>query len=245
MRSDAKAFGKFNKYFSFLISDEIVAFSCLLELDRVKLAMKIICPLCSNKAEKFYADTQNYFRCQNCEGIFVDKADLISTQKEKKVYEQHNIDTDDKGYRKFVSPITNAVLKDFTTTSKGLDFGAGRSCIIGAVLNEKKYTINNYDPLFCNDETLLSQKYDFISSCEVVEHFYKPYKEFKLLKSMLQEGGKIYIMTELYDESAFSSWYYKNDPTHVFFYTQKTFQWIKKEFGFKSLSIEKRLVILN
>jgi citrate lyase synthetase len=50
-------------------------------------------------------------------------------------------------------------------------------------------------------------------------------------------------MTDLYDESIdFAKWYYKNDVTHVFFYTKETFVWIQKEFGFRDLKIEKRLI---
>ncbi len=244
MRSDAKAFGRFNKYFSFLINGRIVAFSCLSLVDRVKLAMKNICPLCSGEAKLFYEETQSYFRCSTCMGVFVDKKDLIDRETEKEVYKQHDVDTDDKGYRKFVSPITEAIVKDFSPKAKGLDFGAGRSKIIWAILSEKGYKIKNYDPLFHKERALLEKKYDYISSCEVVEHFYNPYKEFVLLKNMLQEKGKIYIMTDLYDDRDFSSWYYKNDPTHVFFYTKETFLWIVKEFGFEGVRVEKRLVVL-
>ncbi|MGK0256105.1 MAG: hypothetical protein ACI81I_000714, partial [Arcobacteraceae bacterium] len=31
----------------------------------------------------------------------------------------------------------------------------------------------------------------------------------------------------------------------VFFYSEKTFQWIKNEFGFSSLKIDKKLIIYD
>jgi hypothetical protein len=207
--------------------------------------MNIKCPLCFNQTPEFYADIQTYYRCPHCDGIFVDENDLIRKDIEKRVYEQHNIDTKDEGYRKFVSPITESIVDAYRDDADGLDFGAGRSAIISAVLEEKGYVVKNYDPFFHDNKALLENRYEFISACEVVEHFHKPNKEFHLLKNMLTQNGKIYIMTDLYDGREFGSWYYKNDPTHVFFYTAKTFEFIKEEFGFKGVEIKGRLVILS
>jgi hypothetical protein len=50
-------------------------------------------------------------------------------------------------------------------------------------------------------------------------------------------------MTDLLPEKEdFKNWYYKNDFTHVIFYTPKTLQWIQKKVGFKHLSIDNRLI---
>ena len=207
--------------------------------------MKKNCPLCNNLSSVFYQDTQTYYRCSKCCGIFVDNADLPDEISEKQRYELHDDDTQDEGYRKFVFPITSSIVNDFSKDSCGLDFGAGTSAIISVVLEEKGYCISNYDPYFHNHKELLENKYDYISSCEVIEHFYNPYKEFKLLKSMLKPDAKLYLMTDIYDESIdFASWYYKNDPTHVFLYTKATFEWIKDEFDFSDVSIKKRLITI-
>jgi len=204
------------------------------------------CPLCGTPSPFFYQNTQSYFRCPCCDGIFVSRKDLPEAKEEIQRYKLHSDDTQDAGYRKFVTPITSNILKDFTTASKGLDFGAGTSAIISVILHEHNYNIKNYDPYFHNHPKLLLQQYDYISSCEVIEHFYQPKKEFTLLCRMLQEGGKLYLMTDIYDENIeFSSWYYKNDPTHVFFYTAKTFAYIQEVFACKNVSIEKRLIIIT
>ncbi|MEJ2488680.1 MAG: methyltransferase domain-containing protein, partial [Sulfurovaceae bacterium] len=72
-----------------------------------------------------------------------------------------------------------------------------------------------------------------------------PQKEFQRLKDMLQEDGALYIMTEIYSEdNDFKNWYYKEDPTHVIFYTKKSFEWIKEHYGFKSLEINGRVIKL-
>ena len=208
--------------------------------------MKKRCPLCSSLSAEFYKDTQTYYKCPTCHGIFVDVDDLPNEEDEKQRYELHDGDTQDKGYRKFVSPITNSIIRDFSKDAKGLDFGAGTSAIISAVLKDEGYTISNYDPYFHNYPELLKTKYDYISSCEVIEHFYNPYKEFKLLKSLLNPHAKLYLMSDIYDEKIdFASWYYKNDPTHVFLYTKETFEWIRGEFGFESVYFDKRLIVFK
>ncbi len=208
--------------------------------------MQHSCPLCLTHAEYFYKDIQKYCRCPTCHGIFVIFEDLPDKNREKERYKLHDDNAEDAGYRKFVSPITANIEKDFSTEAKGLDFGAGTSQIITKVMQEKGYDIIPYDPYFHPDTELLKKRYDYIASCEVIEHFYHPAKEFALLKSMLKKDAKLYLMTDIYDENVeFSSWYYKNDPTHVFFYTKKTFEWIQKKFAFTNLFIEKRLIILS
>ena len=205
--------------------------------------MKKNCPLCNTSATLFYEDVQKYYNCPLCYGIFVDADDLPDAVSEKQRYELHDSDTEDERYRKFVSPITSSIIKDFSNSSVGLDFGAGTSAIISAVLEEYGYRIDNYDPYFHKYPKLLENRYDFISSCEVIEHFYNPHKEFGLLKEMLKPEGRLYLMTDIYDGRDFSSWYYKNDPTHVFLYHKKTFEWIRDKFGFADVSVHDRLIV--
>jgi hypothetical protein len=208
--------------------------------------MKQICPLCAHEAALFYQNKQNYFKCNNCHSLFVDTEKRPDMIQEKARYELHNDDVEDKGYQNFVSPMTSAIMSDYPRQSRGLDFGAGIGPIISKVLQDAGWNIEQYDPFFHDYPELLKKKYDYVACCEVAEHFYNPRKEFGLLKKLLDVNAKLYVMTDLYDESIdFSKWYYKNDMTHVFFYTKESFEWIQKEFGFKHLSIEKRLVILS
>ncbi|QOP41521.1 class I SAM-dependent methyltransferase [Sulfurimonas marina] len=207
--------------------------------------MNQTCRLCGTQAQFFHQDKQKYFRCPTCKAIFTEQEDLPNESSEKERYELHDTEIDE-GYKKFVSPITSHVIKEFSKEDKGLDFGSGRSRVISKVLEEHGFSIESYDPFFSNKPQLLEQKYHYITSCEVIEHFYEPGKEFERIKSMLQEGGKLYLMTELYNDSIdFASWYYKNDPTHVFFYTKETFEWIKQHYKFSKLIIEKRLIVFS
>jgi hypothetical protein len=209
--------------------------------------MTHICPLCGTFGHTYFQDKNaKYYHCENCYGIFEDENDRPNHEAEKSRYEIHDNDVEDKNYQRFVSPITEAIIKDFTPSSCGLDFGAGAGPIVSKVLQDNDFLVAQYDPYFHNYPELLGKKYDYIACCEVIEHFYNPYKEFKLLKSLLKPNAKLYCMTNIYDENTnFASWYYKNDPTHVFFYHKKTFEWIQKEFGFLDVRVEKALIIFS
>ena len=173
----------------------------------------------------------------------MDKNLRPNSETEKLRYEEHINDVENEGYRKFVSPITSAILNDFLPTDKGLDFGAGTGPVISKILNDNNFSIVQYDPFFHNYPNLLNAKYNYIACCEVMEHFYHPKKEFKLLQNLLQPNGKIYCMTDLYDESIdFHKWYYKNDQTHVFIYHKNSINWIQKKIGFSDVTIDGRLI---
>ena len=209
--------------------------------------MTHICPLCSTYGHAYFQDKNaRYYQCENCYGIFEDENDRPNHEAEKSRYEIHDNDVEDKNYQRFVAPITGAIIKDFTPKSSGLDFGAGAGPIVSKVLQDNGFSVAQYDPYFHNHLELLQMQYDYIACCEVIEHFYNPNKEFKLLKSLLKPNAKLYCMTNIYDENTnFASWYYKNDPTHVFFYHKKTFEWIKKEFCFLDVKVDKSLITLS
>ena len=205
------------------------------------------CPLCAHQAEIFYHENNRlFYKCMECDGIYLDKKLRPDKETEKARYNTHNNDVHDIGYQRFVSPITSAILNNFTFYDKGLDFGAGTGPVISKILKDNNYCIEQYDPYFHNKPILLTKKYNYIACCEVIEHFYNPKKEFHLLKKMLDSNGKLYCMTDIFDESIdFHQWYYKNDPTHVFIYQLKTFEWIKRKFRFTKVNIQGRLITFS
>jgi 2-polyprenyl-3-methyl-5-hydroxy-6-metoxy-1,4-benzoquinol methylase len=205
------------------------------------------CPLCNSTATLFCEKPKHlFYKCTNCEGFFRPQHTFLSAQAEKEHYEKHNNDVLDERYQNFVSPIVEAVLLDFTTEAKGLDFGSGTGPVIAKMLTDKGYQVQNYDLFFANEPSLLKEKYDYVSCCEVMEHFHQPYKEFELLKSLLLPKGKLYCKTEVYtNQKPFENWYYKDDFTHVFIYQPKTLEWIKSEFNFSNLIIQEKLLVFE
>ncbi len=202
-----------------------------------------ICRLCGEKTNPFFGD--EFFHCENCKAISRKLTSLPDAEAEKKRYDQHQNSPDD-GYEKFISPIINYVLKNISPEKTGLDFGSGPNSILANILAEKKYTLSKFDPFYETDSLVLNNTFDFIIACEVIEHFHYPQNEFKKLKEKLNQKGEILIMTHLYDFAInFENWYYKNDFTHVFFYTQETIEWIKKQYDFSELEINGRFIRLK
>lgn len=202
------------------------------------------CPLCQGTSVSFYQFV--FFECVTCGGIFRAPEFLPTLEDEKARYEEHHNDVKDAKYQQFVSPITSSVQRDYTTGSLGLDFGSGTGPVLSKVLQDAGYKIYQYDPFFENKPEVLEHKYDYIACCEVIEHFHFPKQEFLLLKSLLKPGGNLYCMTHLFTPAInFDNWYYRRDKTHSFIYQPKTMTWIQQEFGFRSVSIDGRLITLT
>ena len=200
-----------------------------------------ICPLCGSLSSNFFKE--KFYSCSNCSGIFRPKHSLLDHVSERKRYETHNNDVNDIRYQNFVSPITTSILNEFSAEQVGLDFGAGTGPVISKILADNGYNIKQYDPFFHNFPELLKNQYDYIACCEVIEHFYDPLKEFKLLKSLLKTKGVLFCMTAIYDSSIdFAKWFYKDDPTHVFIYQKETLEWIQINVGFSKIIIENKLI---
>ncbi len=207
--------------------------------------MPSTCPLCSNTGTTFFKDEkQHFYLCGTCKGIYRNTSEYLNQTDEKERYQHHKNHINDLGYIKFADPIISSVKKYFNKNHRGLDFGAGHTPVISEILKNDNYQVEIYDPLFFDNKELLQNKYNFISCCEVIEHFYNPKKEFELLYSLLNPKGKLICMTLIYNEGMnFENWFYKNDPTHVFIYQKETFHWIKNYFGFKKVIINNRLIL--
>lgn len=205
------------------------------------------CTLCkANTADFFKKESRKYVRCQNCKAVLLHPEYYITGNSEKERYLEHNNDVDDPRYQKFVNPIVSRVLEDFPNTSTGLDYGCGTGPVATTALQKHSYKINLYDPYFENHPKVLEETYDFIICCEVMEHFHNPFEEFKRLYALLNPGGKLYCKTSIFYESIdFNKWYYKNDLTHVFFYSEESLEWIRANFGFESLEISPKLIVFE
>ena len=205
------------------------------------------CPLCNTESKLFeYIQQKEYFQCDNCWGIFLHPKHYLNPSDEKNRYLQHNNNVEDLGYQNFVQPLVSGILRLQNAADKGLDFGSGTGPVITKLLRAHNYDIQTYDPFFDNQAERLKTSYDYIVSCEVIEHFHHPLKEFELLYALLNTAGNLYLKTHLYTNATdFKSWYYKDDPTHVFIYHEKTMEWIKHKFNFKELTITHRTILLK
>lgn len=205
------------------------------------------CILCAGQTRDFFREkSRQYVQCLNCRSVLLLPAFYITPEEEKQRYQEHNNDVSDVRYQKFLHPVTAAIQQDFPTQAVGLDYGCGTGPVATAVLEKKGYELALFDPFFHNAPEVLSKTYDFIVCSEVMEHFHQPSREFRLLREMLAPGGKLYCKTSVLEVSVdFGSWYYKNDPTHVFFYSPESLEWIRERYGFRHLDIFPKLIVFH
>ena len=193
----------------------------------------LTCPLCCGK-QIFHFHTDNsrdYLRCRDCLLVFVPPDQRLDPEQEKAVYDNHENHIDDPAYRQFLSRLLTPLVDRLEPAAAGLDFGCGPGPALAAMFRELGFHMSIYDPVYCKRPEVLAQHYQFITCTEVVEHLFNPAEEFARLFQRLTPDGWLGIMTKLVrDEQSFGNWHYKNDPTHVCFYSRETFYWLAEQF---------------
>jgi hypothetical protein len=165
---------------------------------------------------------------------FADPASHPSLADEKARYDTHQNRPDDYGYRMYLNRLAEPLLKRLQPGMRGLDYGCGPGPTLSLMLEEAGMVMSVYDPFYADEETVLTQQYDFVTCTEVVEHFRDPAGEWKRLTGLVVPGGWLGVMTQLMpgdDPETFLRWRYRNDRTHLCFYTARTFEWIAKELS--------------
>lgn len=199
------------------------------------------CPLCKTPGCGEFASLPlegfsgpcDYFRCIVCDLIFLDSARRLDPEAEKARYDLHENRIEDAGYRGFLQPAVEAIHQRIPVGGEGLDFGAGPGPAAAEMLRERGYSVDLYDLYFHPRLSVLEKRYDFVLSTEAAEHFHDPAAEFARLHGLLRSGGVLVVMTTLWTpEIDFAQWYYRRDPTHIVFYSEKTVAWIGHTFGF-------------
>ncbi|MEM7033300.1 MAG: class I SAM-dependent methyltransferase [Chloroflexota bacterium] len=187
----------------------------------------ITCPLCADiNISLFHQDQQReYHRCKACLLVFVLPQYFLSSEAEKAEYDLHQNSPEDHGYRRFLSRLFTPMEQRLSPNSEGLDFGSGPGPTLSVMLEEVGHTVQLYDHFYAQNPDAFTQSYDFITATEVVEHLHQPHQELNRLWACLRAGGYLGIMTKLVrDQAAFATWHYKNDLTHVCFFSHTTFE---------------------
>jgi 2-polyprenyl-3-methyl-5-hydroxy-6-metoxy-1,4-benzoquinol methylase len=186
------------------------------------------CPLCIKPLISFYHKKTNitYYFCKPCEYIFKDSTYHQSLEKQKERYSLHQNNEDSEGYRDYFKRFLDFTLPLVFDVKTALDFGCGRTSLLASMLEEKSISCEYYDPIYHPSTLDKNKKYSLIVSTEVFEHLHQPKEVFKYLIDKLDEGGYLAIQTEFHPNNIedFKKWYYPQDPTHIVFFTQKSFQ---------------------
>jgi len=206
------------------------------------------CPLCAHgSTEPFHRDRKReYFHCPQCDLVFVPPEFHLSPKDEKARYDFHSQSLEDSGYRAFLNRLFRPLKKKLSPGVHGLDFGCGQEPTLSVLFEEAGFPCANYDLHFANNPAVLEKQYDFLTCSETMEHFRYPREEFERFLRLVKPGGWIGIMTQLRDEAPpFSTWFYKDDVTHVCFFSRRTFQWLGKQYGLHAEFLPDSVVLLQ
>ena len=187
------------------------------------------CPLCDsgNSGEYCHDRTRDYLRCGTCNLVFVPCGQLVSAAQEKARYDTHRNSPEDPAYRQFLGRLFDPIEQRLARRSRGLDFGSGPGPTLSVMFAEAGHSMAIYDRFYAPDPSVLEGEYTFITATEVVEHLQHPGKELGRLWASLEPGGYLGLMTQLVlDRNRFTRWRYKDDVTHIRFFSRTTFEWL-------------------
>ncbi|MCF1426479.1 MAG: methyltransferase domain-containing protein [Shewanella sp.] len=205
------------------------------------------CPLCQNRyPSRFFTDKKrSYFRCPGCQLVFADLHSQLPPQVQKQRFNKLN-PTKQKQLSLFINVLTEQLAGITSEPLIGLNFGGFLPSSVLTLLQQQGHTLNQYDPFLAPDLAALRQSYDFVCSYRVFEHFNYPLREWGLLCRTLKPGGFLAISTRLLtDPRQFAKWHYKNNPAHVSFYCQKTFDYLAVHHGFTLLFAANDLILMQ
>lgn len=199
--------------------------------------MHHICPLCRSTElhQICEAHLKPYLQCDTCHLVFVPPEYHLDPTQEKAIYDQHENNPNDPGYRNFLNRLMSPLLAYLNPGSNGLDFGSGPGPTLSLMLQEQGHIMAIYDPYYADVKIALKQRYDFITSTEVVEHLSKPKEVFKQLFELIDHKGVLGIMTKLIPKDIpFEKWHYIKDPTHITFYSEETCRFIAQQYCYRA-----------
>ncbi len=206
------------------------------------------CPLCQTEdGEAYFEDSRRrYFQCRTCSLVFVPPVYYLSGEAEKRRYDQHQNSPDDARYRQFLDRLFMPLQTQLRPGSRGLDFGSGPGPTLSKMFQEAGHSMAIYDPYYARNESVWEQQFDFITASEVVEHLHQPRTELDRLWARLTPSGTLGIMTMLVPApEGFATWHYKNDMTHVSFFSRNTFGWLGDRWGSKPKFFDNNVVLFG
>lgn len=196
------------------------------------------CPLCSaHQVEPYYrsaerAPVRSYHRCQRCGLVFVPPEEHLDPSAEKARYDLHRNDEKDPGYLTFLGRLADPMLSRVSAGAAGLDFGSGPTPALAGLFRSNGHSVVVYDPFYAPDPEALAGSYDFITATEVAEHLQRPGYELQRLWRCLRPGGTLGLMTQLLPAGdEFPTWHYIRDPTHICFFSRRSFEWFGGAVG--------------
>lgn len=184
------------------------------------------CALCGSPLDSLRSgDNRLYHQCGPCDWIVLDGAHHLPVEGQRARYLQHENSSDSAGYVKMLEGfIERGVAPYAPPGGRILDFGSGPEPVLAGILRRMGYPTDIYDLFFHPEESYRSQTYNLITLTEVLEHLSNPLEILRGLSQRLKPGGVLAVMTLFHpaNPEAFNAWWYRRDPTHVSFFTERT-----------------------
>lgn len=193
-----------------------------------------LCPLCATTHPLVFAKDKRrlYWQCSECDLVFADPSSWPSRSEEHSEYDLHENNVNDPGYNRFLARMVAPICERIPAPGRILDFGCGPAPALAQQLSEVGFSVSLYDTFYQPNADALNHSYDCIVMTEVIEHLHDPKSLLPTLWQQVGHGGCLAIMTQrVISSAAFKTWPYKNDPTHVCFYTEKTFHELAARLG--------------
>ncbi|WP_404409688.1 class I SAM-dependent methyltransferase [Pseudidiomarina marina] len=209
------------------------------------------CPLCADSATALLYTQQRgplaqreYYLCPTCALIHVPATFQLDSENEKRIYDLHRNNPNDVHYRQFLKRLFDPMCDRLPIGTCGLDFGSGPGPTLSLMFDEVGRPCTTYDIYYEHKPERLKRTYDFVTCTEVIEHVAAPLHVFQQLLDCLQPGGYLGIMTQRWTSvDRFAGWGYRNDPTHIAFFHESTFQYLATKFALE-LTIYPRDVVI-
>ena len=187
------------------------------------------CRICETVSSLFYSDTRSFYKCPSCALIFTNEtADNAAAEKH---YKSQWNNTGADFWKQQVDGLLSVIHKYKMPVGRLLDFGSG-SGEITKEFQARGIEATPLDPMihgYLKDQNY-PDKFDVVVGVEVIEHLPNMREELKEIERFLSSDGLMLfttILTESFINSSnevdvFKVWWYKDDPTHVSFFCNKS-----------------------
>ncbi|AIO18645.1 hypothetical protein KQ51_00765 [Candidatus Izimaplasma bacterium HR1] len=207
-----------------------------------------LCKICNSPTDELF-DKQlkvTYDVCHKCDFISKQESFLLTPDEEQGRYATHkNDDEGNIGYMNMFNNLIDLHVRPLKKVKNILDFGSGPYPMLKKILDRDGYNVAIYDPFFSKDLAYQNNMYDLITTTEAIEHFVNPIKEIEHLLSLLNDQGYLVIMTNFrtMDVEGFTTWWYRRDPTHISFFNDNTFNYLKGRYNLIEISNNHKNII--
>ncbi len=196
------------------------------------------CPLCHSFTTKTSTlkNGKTYHHCLDCDFTHLDTKFHLSPEDEKLRYDQHQNTIENLEYAQTFERFIKTIEAQLSPESRILDYGCGPNPVLAEMLKAHGIETDIYDPYYFPTKPQ-AESYDLITSTEVFEHLREPLITLEHLLKLLKPKGYLAIMTKfLCPIEEFTSWRYKDDTTHIAFYSPKTFKLLAQKLDLELLS---------